>query len=79
MRRGPTPVSVAIGDGDGDGDSDLAVANQGGDSVSVLRNRGDGTFAPRMDYGAGSDPSSIAIGCHSPRRRMRSNRSLDSA
>jgi len=36
---GLNPVSVAIGDLDGDGKLDLAVANEGGDSVSVLLNQ----------------------------------------
>ncbi len=50
----------------GDGDLDLAVANSGdlsgGDTVSVLLNSGDGTFAPHVLYGAGGFPSSVAVG-----------------
>jgi hypothetical protein len=38
------PVAVVAGDLDGDGNPDLAVASPRGDGVSVLRNRGDGTF-----------------------------------
>jgi hypothetical protein len=53
---------VAIGDLDGDGLLDLAVANSSNDSVSILRNLGSGTFAPRRDYAAGSSPQSVAIG-----------------
>ena len=30
-----------------------------GDTVSVLLNNGDGTFAPKMDYGTGDSPSSV--------------------
>jgi hypothetical protein len=54
---GPGPVSVAIGDLDGDSKPDLVTVNGTGtpngtffDSVSVLRGRGDGTFAPKRDY-----------------------------
>src|SRR5665213_2408091 len=35
---GSTPYMVAIGDLDGDGKPDLAVANQGGSTISILRN-----------------------------------------
>lgn len=35
---GSLPVSLAAGDLDSDGDLDLAVANQGDDSVSILKN-----------------------------------------
>ena len=31
-------------------------------SVSVLRNKGDGTFETRLDYRAGKNPVSVAIG-----------------
>ncbi len=71
---GGNPSSVFSADLDGDGDNDLAVANSGfslghtvsmllnispGDTVSVLLNNGDGTFAPKMDYGTGDSPSSV--------------------
>jgi hypothetical protein len=36
---GASPVSGAVGDFDGDGTLDLAVANVGGDNVSILINR----------------------------------------
>jgi hypothetical protein len=55
------PRSVAIGDLNGDGKRDLATANYS-DTVSVLLNRGDGSFQPRLDYGTGSSPFAVAIG-----------------
>ena len=44
---------MAVGDVDGDGHLDLVVANEGSplpSSVSVLRGRGDGTFASQEQY-----------------------------
>jgi hypothetical protein len=57
--RGPT--GVAIGDLNGDGKSDLVTANSEGATVSVLLNRGNGTFGAKTDYSAGRSPSSVAI------------------
>jgi hypothetical protein len=61
---GRNPASVAIGDLNGDGKPDLATANQqvGHSTVSVLANKGDGSFQPKHDYRHGGDPWSIAIG-----------------
>ena len=55
-RPGDQPASVAIGDLNGDGKPDLATANATADTVSVLLNRGNGTFAPRLDYPTGGAP-----------------------
>lgn len=48
---GTDPVSIAVGDFNGDGRLDLAVANvyngTGGNTVSVLLGRPDGTFASK--------------------------------
>ncbi len=58
---GNGPTSVSSADFDGDGDNDLAVANEFSNSVSVLFNNGDGTFADstRVDYSLGFDPTSV--------------------
>jgi hypothetical protein len=59
---GSAPVSVAVGDLDGDGKPDLVTANAGSNTVSVLLGNGNGTFAPKMDYGTDLGPRSVAIG-----------------
>jgi hypothetical protein len=44
----------------GDGKPDLAVTNFGRATVSVLLNKGNGTFAARTYYSTGAGPASIA-------------------
>jgi hypothetical protein len=66
---GAYPCSVITADFNGDGKLDLAVANSGADpaagvkapgSISILLGNGDGTFAPKVDYPAGSNSTSLA-------------------
>jgi uncharacterized repeat protein (TIGR01451 family) len=59
---GANPASIAPGDLDADGWLDLAVANQGGDDVSVLFGNGDGGFGAALAVPAGKTPTSVAIG-----------------
>ena len=65
---GSDPQTVFSVDLDGDGDNDLAVANLGffdfGLDTSIvvyqcLLNNGDGTFAPKVDYGVEDYPFSV--------------------
>ena len=47
---GSNPWTVFACDIDGDGDNDLAVANYDSNSVSILRNNGDGTYQNRLTF-----------------------------
>lgn len=58
------PEAIAAADLDRDNDLDLVAANYGysgaGQTVSVLKNKGDGTFEPKVDYPvSGTEPSSV--------------------
>ncbi len=63
---GENPSLVAIGDLNGDGRVDLAVANRTSNNVSVLRNNSTGvgaiSYDTKVDFVAGTFPSSVAIG-----------------
>jgi len=65
---GKNPYSIAAGDIDGDGKPDLALADQGGNTVSVLRNTSTSgsittaSFAARVDLTTGNYPLGVAIG-----------------
>jgi hypothetical protein len=57
---GSSPRSVATADFNGDGKLDVAVASLGSNSVSVLINNGNGTFANKVDYTTATAPQSVA-------------------
>ena len=56
---GYTSTSIIAADFDGDGDPDVAFANPGISQVSVLINRGDGTFGTAVLYPCGDNCSAV--------------------
>lgn len=61
---GSAPGSVEVADLNGDGKPDLVVANEQGQSVTVLLGDGRGGFtaAPGSPFAAGQQPNDVAIG-----------------
>jgi hypothetical protein len=57
-------MSVAVADFNGDGFPDLAIANSGGNNVTVLLGNGSGGFtaASGSPFSAGNSPQSVAVG-----------------
>ena len=53
------PASVFCADLNGDGYLDIAVANDSSDNVSILMNRGNGTFSSAVYYPVGDQPKSV--------------------
>jgi len=61
MGRVDAPNVVVAGDFNDDGHPDLACTAFEGRSVAVWLNRGDGSFAPEVDYITGSWPTGLAV------------------
>jgi hypothetical protein len=59
---GPGAFNVVLGDFNHDGVLDIATANSVGDSVSVLRGRGDGTFREAEHFPSGLGSIAITAG-----------------
>ncbi len=61
---GAQPYSLVVGDFNGDGLQDLAVANEVGNSVTILLGTGSGSFieAPSSPIAVGASPTSLAVG-----------------
>jgi beta-lactam-binding protein with PASTA domain len=59
---GVSPTSMVVADFNGDGKSDLALANSGGNNVTILLGDGKGSFTQAASPQTGSSPSSIAVG-----------------
>jgi hypothetical protein len=60
---GQDPREACVADFDQDGDQDLLVMNlnEGAGLASLLRNHGNGTFAPQELFEVGSHPRSVAV------------------
>lgn len=59
---GTRPIALASGDFDNNGVVDLAVANQTGNSVSLLLGAGGGSFQAALTAAVGSAPYALAAG-----------------
>ncbi len=53
--------SITVADVNGDGKPDLIEPNEGGDTVGVLLNNGNGTFRPAVTYASGGDGPNLAF------------------
>src|SRR5262249_37417686 len=65
MSAGTNPLALAVGDVDRDGSPDLAVANFGGNNVSLLFNGsnppGTGSFQNAVNFPVGGGAFSVAV------------------
>ena len=59
---GNTPVSIAVGDVNNDGKPDIVVADEGGNTVSVMLNSGSGSFPTHVEYNTAAFPTGVLLG-----------------
>ena len=59
---GASPIAVVAGDFNKDGNQDVAVADNGGNGISVLLGNGAGGLGTANPYSTGAGPFDIAIG-----------------
>jgi archaellum component FlaF (FlaF/FlaG flagellin family) len=58
---GTSPTAVALADLNGDGKLDVVSANAGNNSISVLINKGDGTFDAQVERATGEAPVALGL------------------
>jgi hypothetical protein len=58
---GSEPIQLITADFNGDHIPDLATVNFGANTVSILINKGDGTFRPQLEFATGPSPFDIAV------------------
>ncbi len=58
---GISPLAAAVGDLNGDGKLDVVVTNKVDETISVLINKGDGTFKPQAVVDVGDVPAAVAV------------------
>ena len=62
LTPGSEPFRMAQGDFNLDGKTDLAVANFGGNTVSIFMGNGDGTFQAAQNVSVSNNPFSVSVG-----------------
>jgi serine/threonine protein kinase len=58
---GDSPISLAAADFDGNGKTDLGVIDNSGKDISILLNKGDGSFTTASNYAIGSYPEKMSL------------------
>lgn len=58
---GPSPVALGSGDLNGDGAPEVVTGNSGDDTISILVNKGDGTYEQAVHLDAGGTPTALVL------------------